>query len=213
MGNQQGLYPGYDVLAHKEEWDENTRRIVLRRLGPFSYTFLSEWEQEMIKAAAGHVAYEDRGEILAWIAAHVDQELAGGVGEDQRQPGIPPQAELVRDGLTMIENWAKQLYGSAFLEATADQQLQILQGLQLGQLPAVREWGRDRQKALFKKLAGLVVDAYYSHPWVWSEIGYGGPAYPRGYVRVELGLADPWEPPLATRQNSNEEEPSHAEIL
>ncbi len=24
---------------------------------------------------------------------------------------------------------------------------------------------------------------FYSHPWAWNEIGFGGPAYPRGYAR------------------------------
>lgn len=33
----------------------------------------------------------------------------------------------------------------------------------------------------------------YPHPRVWSEIGYAGPAYPRGYVRTQLGQLDPWE--------------------
>jgi len=45
----------------------------------------------------------------------------------------------------------------------------------------------------FKQLLHDTVSAYYSHPLVWSDIGYGGPAYPRGYVRVEKGLTDPWE--------------------
>ena len=29
-----------------------------------------------------------------------------------------------------------------------------------------------------------VVGAYYAHPAAWSEIGWGGPASPRGYVRL-----------------------------
>ena len=37
------------------------------------------------------------------------------------------------------------------------------------------------------------VTAYYSHPWAWDEIGFGGPAYPRGYMRLENGLPEPWE--------------------
>ena len=28
-----------------------------------------------------------------------------------------------------------------------------------------------------------VLAAFYSHPWAWNEIGFGGPAYPRGYSR------------------------------
>ena len=31
------------------------------------------------------------------------------------------------------------------------------------------------------------VTAYYSHPWAWDEIGFGGPAYPRAYMRLEAG--------------------------
>jgi hypothetical protein len=26
--------------------------------------------------------------------------------------------------------------------------------------------------------------AFYSHPWAWNEIGFGGPAYPRGFMRL-----------------------------
>ena len=37
------------------------------------------------------------------------------------------------------------------------------------------------------------VDAYYSHPWAWDEIGFGGPAYPRAYMRLERGEPEPWE--------------------
>ena len=37
------------------------------------------------------------------------------------------------------------------------------------------------------------VEAYYAHPWAWDEIGFGGPAYPRGYMRLEHGLPEPWE--------------------
>ena len=26
--------------------------------------------------------------------------------------------------------------------------------------------------------------AFYSHPWAWNEMGFGGPAYPRGYKNI-----------------------------
>ena len=28
----------------------------------------------------------------------------------------------------------------------------------------------------------------------WDEIGFGGPAYPRGYLALNHGAPDPWEP-------------------
>jgi hypothetical protein len=41
-----------------------------------------------------------------------------------------------------------------------------------------------------------VVQAFYSHPWAWNEIGFGGPAYPRGYGAFgspDLGEKESWE--------------------
>jgi hypothetical protein len=38
-----------------------------------------------------------------------------------------------------------------------------------------------------------VLAAFYSHPWAWNEIGFGGPAYPRGYARLGIGLREAWE--------------------
>jgi hypothetical protein len=40
-----------------------------------------------------------------------------------------------------------------------------------------------------------VLAEFYSHPWAWNEIGFGGPAYPRGYMRLQPGPAgrDPHE--------------------
>ena len=38
-----------------------------------------------------------------------------------------------------------------------------------------------------------VLAAFYSHPWAWNEIGFGGPAYPRGYARLSIGRSESWE--------------------
>ena len=42
-------------------------------------------------------------------------------------------------------------------------------------------------------LVGDCCSVYYAHPWAWDEIGFGGPAYPRGYMRLEGGMPEPWE--------------------
>ena len=87
----QGLYPGYDVLALQDEWDAVTRQIVNKRLGPFQYKVCSHWEQTMIKTLAEHLTYDCRDEVLTWITAHVDQQLASPTGEAQRKPNTPPK--------------------------------------------------------------------------------------------------------------------------
>ena len=38
-----------------------------------------------------------------------------------------------------------------------------------------------------------ITQAFYSHPWSWNEIGFGGPAYPRGYARLGIGQREWWE--------------------
>ena len=56
-------------------------------------------------------------------------------------------------------------------------------------LPAPRLW------SLWLRYACA---AFYSHPWAWNEIGFGGPAYPRGYSRfgdpdLQRAEREPWE--------------------
>ena len=37
--------------------------------------------------------------------------------------------------------------------------------------------------------------AFYSHPWAWNEMGFGGPAYPRGYKNLGIDKRERWERP------------------
>jgi hypothetical protein len=56
------------------------------------------------------------------------------------------------------------------------------------------EWAGMPSQIFFKhRLLRDVVLAYYSHPTAWSEVGWGGPASPRGYVRLDFNDRDPWE--------------------
>jgi gluconate 2-dehydrogenase subunit 3-like protein len=38
-----------------------------------------------------------------------------------------------------------------------------------------------------------ICTAFYSHPWAWNEIGFPGPAYPRGYKNAHVGGREPFE--------------------
>ena len=51
-------------------------------------------------------------------------------------------------------------------------------------MPVERYWALLVQDCL---------EAYYAHPWAWDEIGFGGPVYPRAYMRLEHGEPEPWE--------------------
>ncbi|MEA2744318.1 MAG: hypothetical protein QOG25_2689 [Acetobacteraceae bacterium] len=55
-------------------------------------------------------------------------------------------------------------------------------------------WGGMSPRDLFRQgLLHDIVVAYWSYPTAWNEIGWGGPASPRGYVRMGYDERDPWE--------------------
>ncbi|HWI55323.1 MAG TPA: gluconate 2-dehydrogenase subunit 3 family protein [Desulfobacteria bacterium] len=187
-------YPDYDVLKLTDEWDSHTMEIILKRLGPFSAPgYFSEWETASLKAVIQNLVFDNRDNIIDWIVFHLDNKMTSQIGEDQRKSGLPPENVLIREGLAAIDHASRQKFGKGFKELDGDKQFKIISALQLGQLQPLSEWSRIPQRDLFSKLLTEIVSAYYSHPEVWSEIGYGGPAYPRGYVRIEYGLTDPWE--------------------
>ena len=92
---------------------------------------------------------------------------------------MPPAATLIRQGLSAIDAAAKHRHWRRFVHCRTGQQFELLAALQLGTLEPIPEWAGIPQKDLFKKLLSTAVDVYASHPKVWSEMGYAGPAYPR----------------------------------
>lgn len=194
MEERRTRYPGFNVLSQVKEWDPHTRDIVLKRLGPFQgLKFLTPEEATMIKTIASHILYENREGILNYVVHHLDQTLASNIGESERKPKTPPAKDLIRQGLTALNKVAQKTAQKPFTWLDGASQFKIIAALQTETVEPIPDWSRIPPKELFVKLAGMMTKAYYSHPTIWSEIGYAGPAYPRGYVRIESGLTDPWE--------------------
>ncbi|WP_126425031.1 gluconate 2-dehydrogenase subunit 3 family protein [Brevibacillus marinus] len=187
-------YPSYNVWDEHEHWDPHTREIVARRRTPVvSYAFLTREEAMLVQTLAGVLTDEYRQEVLTFVTQHIDQLLRNPVGEGQRRADLPEKKTLYRSGLGGINELSHRLYRTDFIGLKQEQQEQLLSLIESGQAPQTPAWMQVAPKDFFKILLFDVVSAYYSHPLVWSDIGYGGPAYPRGYVRVEKGLTDPWE--------------------
>jgi hypothetical protein len=190
----QSKYPGFDVLDEKDAWDSHTQEVVSNRLRTDAkYQFFTIYEAQMIRTIAQNIVYDDREEILQYIADNFDGQIASKIGEGQREPGVPPEDILVREGLKAIDVLSEQLYVMRFVQLNPEEQTALLEKIEKGMAEPVPQWAIVPQKPFFKKLLNGIVKPYYSHPAVWSEIGYAGPAYPRGYVRSEYGLTDPWE--------------------
>ncbi|MBS3969385.1 MAG: gluconate 2-dehydrogenase subunit 3 family protein, partial [Clostridia bacterium] len=155
--------------------------------------FLEEQEVRKLRLIIKHIVYDNRDDIFDWILYYIDQRLHSEIGEFQRKPSTPPEKVLIREGLKALDKLSETLYNKSFADAGVKEQFDMLASVQLGKAASIPQWAVIPQKDLFNKLLDMIISTYYSHPTIWSEIGYGGPAYPRGYYRIELSFTDPWE--------------------
>ncbi|HEX5416771.1 MAG TPA: gluconate 2-dehydrogenase subunit 3 family protein [Chloroflexota bacterium] len=189
-------YPGFDVMSQQNHWDEATRRLILDRVFNVpKIRFFTEDEARLLVAVADRIIPQDdrapaeRIPIVPWI----DDSLYNHITNGYRYEDMPPQEEAWRLGLRGIDETARIRLGKGFRELTEAEQDEVLVAVATGKaegetwqtMPAKRFWDAH--------LIGAICEQYYSHPTAWNEIGFGGPAYPRGYVALNHGLPDPWE--------------------
>ena len=102
-------------------------------------------------------------------------------------------AFLDRLSIPAVDLIAKAVCGAGVSVCSWEDQLATVRAVQHTSgtwrgMPSGRVW------SLWTRYA---VTAFYSHPWAWDEIGFGGPAYPRGYKNIGMGALEPWEVPDA----------------
>lgn len=182
-------YGSFDVMKEKEHWDEHTRSIVEKRISP-SVEFSDE-QDKILYDVCSILLDDSRPAILQFVVSHFKSKFNSGIGEAQRKRDVPKEAVLIYEGLRDLETYCIQHHNQAFQALDEATKKDVIKKLADGHLPL--KMGVTNGQAFLKKLLPEAVAAFYSHPDVWSEIGYAGPAYPRGYVRTELGLTDPWE--------------------
>jgi hypothetical protein len=197
-------YPGYDVLSKRDgpSWNEQTRRVIARRLSiDGEPRFFSREEFETVNAIAARIVPQPGSRPPIPVASLVDRKLHEGRSDGYRVPGMPREGEAWRLGLRALDAEAEAAHGARFHALGESAQESLLRQMQRGDLHRP-EWGSMRPADFFKRrLARDIVLSYYAHPTAWSEVGWGGPASPRGYVRLDFDERDPWEAAEATGAN------------
>lgn len=187
-------YSAYDVMKESKEWDAHTRSIVNARLvREHAYGYLTSVEAETLRAWCSLLMDDPRGEIIQYVINHIDQVLSENKGEGQRKVGTPPIRMLLRQGLKAIDETGWFANSQPFFQLDETNQRNIMLQINNDNYPSTKNWEGIPQKILFQKLLQLSVEAYYAHPLIWSEIGFGGPAYPRGYTLNSPSQLDSWE--------------------
>lgn len=186
----RGRYPDYDVLASAEHWDPVTRRTVLERVANVPpIRFFSPPEVRTLSAFCD-IALGQDSEPRIPVLAMVDQRLYERQLDGYRFADMPPDPETWRLVAANLDASARESGAEDFAAAGSELQHRIVERFAKGeldwQLPVARAW---------TVVMRMAVSAFYSHPWAWSEIGFGGPAYPRGFARIGAGQREHWETP------------------
>ena len=194
---QPGYYPGYSTLAQRRFWDEATRATVLERVEQIPpIRFFSVEEAELLQAIVDRVLPQDDRlpERRIPIVPFIDERLAARRIDGYRYANMPPDGEAHKLGLRAIDACAHQTFGRGFLALSPGEQERVLKQLHDGKPSAGEDvWAKMPVHRYWLLLLHDVCHVYYAHPWAWDEIGFGGPAYPRGYMRLEGGQPEPWE--------------------
>jgi hypothetical protein len=194
--SQPGFYPGFHTLSQQAFWDEATRKVVLNRVQNVPpIRFFTPEELPLLEAVCARILPQDDRDDAHRIpvANYIDERLYTGRIDGYRYDDMPPDGDAHRLGLQGIEAIAQHLYGESFVALEPRQQEEVLATIHRDEPPAGEDiWRRMPPDRYWSLLVGDVVSAYYAHPYAWDEIGFGGPAYPRGYFRLE-GKPEPWE--------------------
>lgn len=194
---QPGYYPGFSTLAQSRYWDEATRKTVVNRVDhPPERRFFSEEEWKFWETVFDHlIPQTDRTlDRRIPLIPQLDKRLYLNQTAGYRYESMPQDRDAYKLGIQAINEEANARFGGDFMVLGHWQQEKVLQGLHDARpMSSSGIWKQMSLTRFWQLILQDAMEAYYAHPWAWDEIGFGGPAYPRAYTRLERGEPEPWE--------------------
>ena len=188
-------FPGYSTYAKRDtlSWNEATRIVVEKRLfSPPPRRFFTEEEWPLLKAVCDRIIPQSAADRVP-LENFIDQKVAENLGDGYQKAGNPDMQQMWRRGLHALDEEAKVRFGQPFIDLPGGRQDDILHMIQQGDVRSPA-WEEVPPNGFFKgRLLHDIVTFYYGHPNGWDEMGFGGPASPRGYVRMGFDRHDPWD--------------------
>jgi hypothetical protein len=190
----RGRFPGFDVLDQSSVWDDVTAGVVLARLAPPNdLGFFTQDERAVAEPLLDLLLGQDT-EPRVPVLALIDSRLAIGETDGWHHDDLPEDGQAWRATLAFLQQDAVDRHHSPFARLRPAEQARLIQAVQdlahhnqpWHDYPAARVW------SLWTRYA---CTAFYSHPWAWNEIGFPGPAYPRGYLHPGINARERWETP------------------
>jgi hypothetical protein len=198
-GRWDGRFPGFDAAGQARHWDPVTAGVVLSRLRiRHELGFFTPDEEATATALCDQLLGQagdapDRIPVVVLI----DARLAKGETDGWRYADLPEDAQAWRDTLRYLDEDAQSKYGSPFARCAAEDQRTLIQAVQnsAGLGGGSNDWHGLNAVRVWSLWTRYACTAFYSHPTVWDEIGFSGPAYPRGYKNLGVDSREPFEVP------------------
>jgi len=189
-------FADYDVLAGFDglSWNDKTREVIAARQAlTIPEGVLTDRQLATLKAVKARVCPDFPGRAPTTTLAMLVHRIATDESDGTRHYRLPPFAECWRHGLDAIEAEAQARYGFAMADLAEQPADATLRAIERGETKA-SAWAA-LPPALFwsHRLIPDLVSAHWAQPQAWSAMGFGGPASPRGYVRLSANRRDPWE--------------------
>jgi hypothetical protein len=192
-----GRFPDFNVLDEAGHWDEQTRKVVLERVESTpEILFFSPEEADALKAYCDTVTHQYREPRIP-VLSFVDEKLLKGQLDGYQYADLPDDRDMWRIVAAGLDHSARREWrAQSFALAPVPTREDIVAAFSEGKLRG-GPWDQLNVSRAFKVTTKHICQAFYSHPWAWNEIGFGGPAYPRGYAAFgsdHLGDREQWEP-------------------
>lgn len=183
-------FPGFDAVAQSKHWDPVTTAVVLSRIGKApDIAFFTPAEQAVATALCDQLL-DQHGDAKVPVVNLIDARLAEQQTDGWHYHDMPQDSQAWRDTLAWLDQDATDRFGAGFAVCLTDQQATLIQVVQdLGS----DQWHGQCAKHVWSLWTRYACTAFYSHPSAWNEIGFPGPAYPRGYKNPGVDSREPFE--------------------
>lgn len=181
-GRAEPRFAGFDAAASADQWDRATRATVLARLRPPPPLTFFDPAEAAIGTALVDALLGQHTEPKVPVLVVIDHRLARDDTDGWHYADMPPDTRAWRASLAGLDHDARAEFGTGFADCSVPQQHTLLESVRTTDgtwhsMPAARLW------ELWMRYA---CTAFYAHPWAWNEIGFPGPAYPRGYKNLGI---------------------------
>ncbi|MGZ6585679.1 MAG: gluconate 2-dehydrogenase subunit 3 family protein [Solirubrobacteraceae bacterium] len=185
-----GRFPGFDIVAQHEHWDPVTAGVVLSRLAMAPDIRYFTPVQEATATALCDQLLGQHADARLPVVNMIDARLAEKQTDGWHYEDMPEDGRAWTDSLAALEQDARTRFGTGFVDCSSGQQAALIQAVQDR---GGQSWHGLVAKHVWSLWTRYACTAFYSHPTAWNEIGFPGPAYPRGYKNPGIDAREPFE--------------------